>query len=228
MKPILEVKNLSKKFEKEFLFKDLSFSLFPMKTLALVGRSGSGKSTLGKILMKLENSNGGSIYFQGKELACYTQKKLAKDMQIVFQNPYTSLNPSMKVKKILKEPLVIHEKFQTMDEILTILDALFLAPDYLEKYPHQLSGGEKQRVALGRSLILHPKVLILDEILSSLDEKNQQLILKLLQQLQEKYSTSYLFITHNMTHAREFADDLLSLDSACLKISPSLKTITHT
>ncbi len=227
MGPLLEVKNLSKRFDNRVLFSELSFSLYPQETLSIVGRSGSGKSTLAKILVGIDQADRGEIFLEGRVLSSYSRKELAKKMQLVFQNPHTSLNPLMKIKTILQEPLLIHNVAKNSVDIGSYLHAVSLPSYYLDKYPHQLSGGERQRVCLARTLILRPKVMILDEVLSSLDEVNQKTILSLLTKLQREFSLGYLFITHNKTHASEFGNHILSLDSSPKKFPARDKIALH-
>ena len=226
--PLITVKDLNifytlpKKtfFKKEFFHavKDVNFSIPQKSTIGLVGESGSGKSTLGKALAGLINYQG-SILYGGIDIGKLNSKELKsikKDIQIVFQDPFSSLSPRMNVEKILNEGIDVHfpkyselEKKQILKDILTETGMNY-ERDH-NKYPHEFSGGQRQRIAIARALILKPKILILDEPTSALDITIQNQILDLLQNLQEKYSLSYIFISHDMNVIRSVSDKILVL-----------------
>lgn len=192
----------------------VTFSVSKGSTLGIVGESGSGKTTLGLTILRLVEPTSGHIYFfnddvtklKGKEL-----KSFRRNTGIVFQDPYSSLNPRMKVKDILERPLKIHEnmtKEEMLDRILGALSEVGLNEEFLYRYPHELSGGQQQRVAIARAMILKPKLLVLDEPTSSLDVSVQAQILNLLLDLQRKYLLTYIFITHDLLTARHMSDSI--------------------
>jgi oligopeptide/dipeptide ABC transporter ATP-binding protein len=175
------------------------------ETLGLVGESGCGKSTLGRLLLRLEDATAGTISFEGQVISCIqgTQlRQLRKKAQIVFQDPYSSLNPRKRVKQIVEEPLIIHKVFASKrerdKEIRRLLKAVELEEDHLQRYPHEFSGGQRQRIGIARALALRPKFIVADEPVSALDVSIQAQILRLLQELQEKFHLTYLFISHDL------------------------------
>jgi oligopeptide transport system ATP-binding protein len=176
------------------------------ETLGLVGESGCGKSTLGRLLLRLEDATAGEISFEGQVISSIqgTQlRQLRKKAQIVFQDPYSSLNPRKRVKQIVEEPLIIHEVFESKrereKEIKRLLKAVELEEDHLQRYPHEFSGGQRQRIGIARALALRPKFIVADEPVSALDVSIQAQILRLLQGLQEKFHLTYLFISHDLS-----------------------------
>lgn len=226
---ILEVKNLSKYFgvkgsspakmlSKQTLVKavdGVSFSVKNGKTTAVVGESGCGKTTLMRLLLRLVDPSEGEVYFLNQEVtSLYGSKlnKLRRSMQIVFQDPLSSLNPRMKIKDILSEPLITHTSLsgeKLRDRLEELLEIVGLNPDHLWRSPHEFSGGQCQRIAIARALALNPKLVILDEPTSALDVSVQALILKLLSSLQEEFGLTYLFVTHNLSVAQCMADEII-------------------
>jgi peptide/nickel transport system ATP-binding protein len=222
---ILEARGLAKSFYfREGLFgrrelkavKGASFKVAKGKTLGVVGESGSGKTTVGLLLMRLHKASGGEVLFEGRDLlpmppkAAYSYKRR---IQIVFQNPYASLNPRFTVGQILMEPMQIHGVGSGEAErralSLELLDKVGLAADSFAKYPHEFSGGQRQRIAIARALTLRPEVLICDESVSALDVSVQAQLLNLLQDLQDEYAMSYLFISHDLAVVRYMADQVM-------------------
>ena len=207
-RPLLQVKSLKKYFPsgKASLkaIDDVSFDIYEGETLGLVGESGCGKSTLGKVLLKLEEPTGGEIYFEGLNITRMNpqeMKKIRRQMQIIFQDPYASLNPRMTISDIIAEPLEIHkvsfgkEKDARIDELLDIVG---LSPSTKTRFPHELSGGQRQRVGIARSLSLNPRFLVCDEPISALDVSVQAQIINLLKKLQKDIGLTYLFIAHDL------------------------------
>ncbi len=185
---------------------DVSFSLEKGETLGLVGESGSGKSTTGLVLLRLLEPTGGEVYFNEKPLSSFTEpdfKLFRQKAQIVFQDPFSSLNPRMIIKDIVGRPLKIHGLVKTDKEIeekvLSILKEVGLKEEHLIRYPHEFSGGQRQRIAIARALISNPEFIVLDEPTSALDVSVQAQILNLLKELQIRRSLSYLFISHDLS-----------------------------
>jgi len=218
MTPILEVQNLKKYFDtprgKLHAVDDISFQLERGKTLGVVGESGCGKSTLGRTLLHLIEPTSGKIFFEGEDISAVNRKKLRRlreDMQIIFQDPYSSLNPRMTVSEAIMDPLKLAHRFskQEMEErIEHLMDTVGLAERLRNSYPHELDGGRRQRVGIARSLALNPQFVVCDEPVSALDVSIQAQILNLLQDLQESRQLTYMFITHDLSVVRYISNDI--------------------
>ena len=222
---ILEVRNLRKEFQlKEGLFKKrsvaavkgASFKLAKGKTLGLVGESGSGKTTVGLTLMRLHDASGGEVLFDGVDILKLTEKEFMKykrRIQIIFQNPYASLNPRMTIGQILLEPMEVHsigkDKQDRVQLALDLLKKVGLPPVSFYKYPHEFSGGQRQRIAIARCLTMKPEVLICDESVSALDVSVQAQVLNLLQDLQDEFGMSYIFISHDLAVVKYISDQVM-------------------
>lgn len=192
---------------------DVSLEIYKGETLALVGESGCGKSTLARMLMRMINADEGSIYFEGNEISDLTEKKMRpyrRQMQMVFQDPASSLDPRMKIRDIIAEPLVAWNAYDSrskMDErIVELLDLVDLKEDCLDRYPHQFSGGQRQRIGIARAIALNPKLLICDESVSALDVCVQAQILNLLKSLKKQMGLTCLFISHDLAVVSFIAD----------------------
>jgi len=225
---ILEVKNLDKTFFlKEGLFgkravpavKDVSFRLPKGKTLGLVGESGSGKTTVGLTVMRLHEATGGEVLFEGRDLLSLTDKQMMayrRRIQIIFQNPYASLNPRFTVGQVLLEPMRIHgigrDDRERVDMALQLLRRVGLAEQSFGKYPHEFSGGQRQRIAIARCLTMKPDVLICDESVSALDVSVQAQVLNLLQDLQDEFGLSYIFISHDLAVVKYISDRVMVMN----------------
>ncbi|ODV54667.1 ABC transporter ATP-binding protein [Lysinibacillus fusiformis] len=184
---------------------DVSFEIEEGTTFSLVGESGCGKSTTGRLITRLIEPSSGSIVVDGKEVATAKQselKHLRQTVQMIFQDPYASLNPRMKVKELVGEPLEIHTKLSKAEReklVLEMLEVVGLNADHADRYAHEFSGGQRQRLGIARALITKPKIIIADEPVSALDVSIQSQILNLLKQLQQEYKISYLFISHDLS-----------------------------
>lgn len=193
---------------------DVSVNLKAGSTLAVVGESGSGKSTLARCLLQLQPLDSGEILFQGRDLAKLSASELRHErrhLQMVFQDPFASLNPRMKVGEIVGEGLLIHQlgtPAEQREKVLRMLKRVGLEESDMQKYPHEFSGGQRQRIGIARALVLEPKVVVCDEPVSALDVSIQAQILLLLKELQQEMSLSYLFISHDLRVVRHIADEV--------------------
>ncbi|MFZ6047326.1 peptide ABC transporter ATP-binding protein [Pseudomonas sp. CR3202] len=193
----------------------VSFELEAGRTLAVVGESGCGKSTLARALTLIEEPSSGSLQIAGHEVAGASKaerKQLRRDVQMVFQNPYASLNPRQKVGDQLAEPLLINtglSRAERREQVQAMMQQVGLRPEHYQRYPHMFSGGQRQRIALARAMMLNPKVLVADEPTSALDVSIQAQVLNLFMDLQERYNTGYVFISHNLAVVRHVSNDVL-------------------
>ena len=219
---LVSVKNISKTFaaskgmfaKKKFVHavNDVSFDIMPGETFSLVGESGCGKSTTGKLIDHLITPDSGEIWFDGKEISKISQNEmrpLRADIQMVFQDPYGSLNPRMKVQDLIGEPLLIHTKMtagERLKKVHELLNVVGLSASHGERYPHEFSGGQRKRIGIARALTVNPKLIIADEPVSALDVSIQAQVLNLLQQLQEEYNLTYLFISHDLSVVEMISD----------------------
>ncbi|MFI9327295.1 ABC transporter ATP-binding protein [Kitasatospora sp. NPDC052868] len=223
--PILEVKDLVKHYPltQGIVFKKqvgavkavdgISFDLRKGETLGIVGESGCGKSTLAKVLMNLERATSGQVLFKGEEITRLSGaglRAVRRNIQMVFQDPYTSLNPRMTVGDIIGEPFEIHPEVAPKGDrrkaVQDLLDVVGLNPEYINRYPHQFSGGQRQRIGIARGLALKPEVIICDEPVSALDVSVQAQVINLLDQLQSEFELSYMFIAHDLSIVRHISD----------------------
>ncbi|MFC4334662.1 ABC transporter ATP-binding protein [Salininema proteolyticum] len=193
----------------------VSLRLEKGRTLGVVGESGCGKSTLAKLMVGLEKPTEGSVRVLGTDISRMSQRKMApirRDIQLVFQDPYTSLNPRMTVGDIVREPFEIHPdvvpRSRRTEEVKKLLDLVGLATEHLNRYPHQFSGGQRQRIGIARALALRPKVLVCDEPVSALDVSIQGQVINLLEELQRELELSYVFIAHDLAVVRHIADEV--------------------
>jgi len=225
---ILEVKDLKKSFysrkglfgKEEFqAVKGVSFKLAKGKTLGLVGESGSGKTTVGLLLMRLHEASGGQALIEGKDILSLTEKEFAKyqrKIQIIFQNPYASLNPRFTIGQILLEPMQIHgigkDDAERKQIALGLLERVNLPEQAYYRYPHEFSGGQRQRIAIARCLTLKPEILICDESVSALDVSVQAQVLNLLQDLQDEFGLSYIFISHDLSVVKYISDQVMVMN----------------
>ena len=222
--PLLKVEGLKKYFpiKKGLLWDktvdyvkavdDVSFEIYPGETLGLVGESGSGKSTTGYCVLQLLKPTEGSVIFLGRELTKLKREELRemrREMQIVFQDPYASLNPRMTVGDIVGEPLLVHgigDRSSRRKSVERLLEVVGFNPDFINRYPHEFSGGQRQRIGIARALALNPSLIVCDEPVSALDVSIQAQILNLLKDLQAEFGLAYLFIAHDLAVVRSMSD----------------------
>ena len=216
---ILEVKNLKKYFKTPrgmlHAVDDVSFSIEKGHTLGIVGESGCGKTTTGRCILRLVEPTSGEIFFEGKDITKLSRgemKKLRKDMQIIFQDPFSSLDPRYTINQTLTETLKINKictgKKELENRVLELMETVGLAERLINTYPHELDGGRRQRIGIARALAMEPKFIVCDEPVSALDVSIQAQILNLLEDLQEKLGLSYIFITHDLAVVNHFADEI--------------------
>ena len=197
---------------------DVNFSIRTGETLGVVGESGCGKSTMGRAILRLHEPTSGKVYFEGKDILGYNKKQLKdlrKDMQIIFQDPFASLNPRMTVSEAIIEPLLVqgiykpNEKAAITQQVEKIMNLVGLAKRLVNTYPHELDGGRRQRIGIARALAGNPKFIVCDEPVSALDVSIQAQILNLMQDLQEELNLTYMFITHDLSVVRHFSNDIV-------------------
>ena len=195
---------------------DVSFAIEKGKTLGVVGESGCGKSTLGRTILHLLDSTDGKIFFNGEDITNVSKaqlKELRRNMQIIFQDPFSSLNPRMCVSEIIQEPLEIYkaypDKKQMLRRVAELMRTVGLAPNLAGAYPHGLDGGRRQRIGIARALAMNPQFIVCDEPVSALDVSIQAQILNLMQDLQVEFGLTYVFITHNLSVVKHISDDIL-------------------
>ena len=216
---ILEVKNLKKYFKtakgRLHAVDDVSFTLERGTTLGVVGESGCGKSTLGRSILRLIEPTSGEVKFEGKDVAALSTKEMRamrKDMQIIFQDPYSSLDPRKTVYQAISEPIIKHKLIKDKDalekRVLELMETVGLAERLINTYPHELDGGRRQRIGIARALALNPKFIVCDEPVSALDVSIQAQIINLLKELQHKMGLTYIFITHDLSVVNHFSDEI--------------------
>ena len=218
-KALLEVKGLKKYFSTPrgmlHAVDDVSFTLDKGKTLGVVGESGCGKSTTGRAILRLLEPTGGEVLFEGEDLAKLSKeemRKKRKDVQIIFQDPFSSLNPRKTISQTIAEPLLLNkmvtDKKQLQKKVLELMETVGLAERLYNTYPHELDGGRRQRIGIARALSVNPKFIVCDEPVSALDVSIQAQILNLMEDLQEQMGLTYMFITHDLSVVNHFSDDI--------------------
>jgi len=231
--PLLEILNLEKEYiskagllHKSKSFKavnKVSFKLYEGETLGLVGESGCGKSTLGNAILQLDKATSGTIIYKGKDitnLSSLDLRKLRKDIQIIFQDPYSSLNPRITIGESIIEPMKVHRLFNSYKErkskVLEILERVGLSIDHFNRYPHEFSGGQRQRIGIARTIAVEPKLIVCDESVSALDISVQAQVLNLLNELKDKFGFTYIFISHDLAVVKYMSDNLLVMNNGVI------------
>ncbi len=227
MAELLEVKNLKKYFKTGSGYlhavDNVSFSIAEGKTLGVVGESGCGKSTLGRAILGLNEATGGNVFFEGKDITHVRgrrRKEVKQKMQIIFQDPYSSLDGRMNIMALIEEPLRISRQYRDKasleKRVYELMDTVGLSRRYIYSYPHELDGGRRQRVGIARALAMNPKFIVCDEPVSALDVSIQAQILNLLMDLQEASDLTYIFITHNLSVVKHVSSDIMVMYMGCL------------
>jgi len=220
--PLLRINHLKKYFPTPngllYAVDDVNFSIMEGETLGVVGESGCGKSTLGRAILRLHEPTAGEVYFKGENILNYNKKQmkeLRKEMQIIFQDPYESLNPRMTVSQAIQAPLIIQGIYKSTDrealekKTLEMMDLVGLARRVMNSYPHELDGGRRQRIGIARALALNPKFIVCDEPVSALDVSIQAQVLNLMQDLQEQLGLTYMFITHDLSVVKHLSTSIV-------------------
>jgi oligopeptide/dipeptide ABC transporter ATP-binding protein len=218
--PLVETRNLKKYFQVSkgslHAVDGINLKIMPGKTIGVVGESGCGKSTLGRTILRLLEPTGGEILYDGENIVNYNRRQMREirqKMQIIFQDPYSSLNPRMSVSELIAEYMIVNKTYKTKAEIWDRVDELMetvgLAERFADAYPHELDGGRRQRIGVARALSLNPRFIVCDEPVSALDVSIQAQILNLLMDLQEQFNLSYMFITHDLSVVKHISDEIM-------------------
>ena len=234
IRPILDVRGISKRFGDFTALEAATFTVLPGETVAIVGESGSGKSTLAKALLRLVEPTSGAAFYDGRDLVTMSAKELfalRRQIQMVFQDPTQSLNPRMSVFQIVSEAFAIHPeilpKVRWQGRVTELLEQVGLDASHMQRYPHQFSGGQRQRIAIARALALEPKLIICDEAVSALDVSIQAQVIRLLRGLQDELDLSYLFIAHDLPLVRDFAHRVIVMQAGRIVEQGPVEQIFH-
>ena len=231
LEPILKVKNLSFSYKKTLILKDISFNIFKGETLGLVGESGSGKSTIAKSILNLNNYQHGKILFNNIDIKKYNTKNFRRSVQLVFQDPFSSLNSEITVGDSIMEPMIAHNIYNNRKERITrvyqLMNDVGLQKSDFFKYPNQFSGGQRQRIVIARALSLNPIILICDESVSALDVSVQAQVLNLLNTLKKKFSFTFLFISHDLSVIKYMTDRVIILNKGVIEEFDETDTVFH-
>jgi len=231
LEPILKVKNLSFSYKKTLILKDISFNIFKGETLGLVGESGSGKSTIAKSILNLNNYQHGEILFNNIDIKKYNTKNFRRSVQLVFQDPFSSLNSEITVGDSIMEPMIAHNIYNNRKERITrvyqLMNDVGLQKSDFFKYPNQFSGGQRQRIVIARALSLNPIILICDESVSALDVSVQAQVLNLLNTLKKKFSFTFLFISHDLSVIKYMTDRVIVLNKGVIEEFDETDTVFH-
>ena len=231
LEPILKVKNLTFYYKKTLILKDISFNIFKGETLGLVGESGSGKSTIAKSILNLNNYQHGEILFNNIDIKKYNTKNFRRNVQLVFQDPFSSLNSEITVGDSIMEPMIAHNIYNNRKERITrvyqLMNDVGLQKSDFFKYPNQFSGGQRQRIVIARALSLNPIILICDESVSALDVSVQAQVLNLLNTLKKKFSFTFLFISHDLSVIKYMTDRVIILNKGVIEEFDETDTVFH-
>ena len=227
--PLVSVDRVSKAFGKQGLLshkfagvravRNVSLYIAHGEVVSLVGESGCGKSTLGRLIVRLHEPSEGRIFFDGQEITSLSpgaMLPLRKHMQMIFQDPYASLNPRMTVRQTIEKTLRVHNMFHDLENVRTILSEVGLNPELMDRYPHEFSGGQRQRIAIGRAIAIRPKFVVCDEPVSALDASVQAQVINLLCDLHEQLGLAYLFISHDLSMVRHISDRIIVMYMGCV------------
>jgi|TARA_B110000503_G_scaffold141314_1_gene234429 peptide/nickel transport system ATP-binding protein len=219
--PLLKVNNLEFSYNNVKILNNISFDLYKGESLGLIGESGSGKSTIAKSILNLNNFSNGQIFYKEKNIKEINKKEFRKNIQLIFQDPFSSLNPEISIGKSIVEPMISHNLHKTITEskekAISLLEQVNLKNSDFNKFPHQFSGGQRQRIVIARALALNPKILICDESVSALDVSIQAQILNLLNNLKEKFSFTFLFISHDLSVVKYMTDRVIILNKGVIE-----------
>lgn len=231
--PLIQTKDLRKYFKTPYgdlhAVDGVNLSINKGETLGVVGESGCGKSTLGRVILRLIEATEGEILYEGKDILKYNKKEIRdirKDMQIIFQDPYASLNPRMTVCELIQEPIIVNkaitDRREMEDKVFSLMETVGLAERLVNTYPHELDGGRRQRIGIARALALDPKFIVCDEPVSALDVSIQAQILNLMMDLQDEMGLTYMFITHDLSVVKHISDEILVMYlGKCVERAPS-------
>lgn len=232
---VLKVRALNKSFDHVSALQDINFDLYRAETLGIVGESGSGKTTLARCILRAIDPDTGTVEFNSsegwQEISHLNHKRLLplrREMQMVFQDPYASLNPRMTVREIIEEPLIIHrvhDKRERLERVREMLDLVQLEHDSLLRFPHAFSGGQRQRIGIARALILRPSLVVCDETVSALDVSVQAQIINLLEDLQKELRLTYMFVAHDLAVVRHICDRVLVMHRGRVVESGSINSV---
>jgi len=237
--PLVETRNLKKYFKVSngmlHAIDGINLKIFKKKTLGVVGESGCGKSTLGRVILRLIDSTGGDIFFNGERITHINKTRLRqmrKRMQLIFQDPYSSIDPRMTVAESISEYMEINRTFHTKSEIVSrteeLMDMVGLSTRFIDSYPHELDGGRRQRIGIARALSVNPEFIVCDEPVSSLDVSIQAQILNLLMDLQDNLGLTYMFITHDLSVVKHISDEIMVMYLGhCVELAKSNELFAH-
>ena len=222
--PYIRIENISKDYNGTPALTNLSLDVYKNEFFSLLGPSGCGKSTLGNVILQLDTATAGCIKYRGTDITKLSSKELRvlrKEIQIIFQDPYSSLNPRMSVGQSILEPMKVHRLHSSDSErkqkVIELLERVGLSSEHYDRYPHEFSGGQRQRIGIARTVAVNPKLIICDESVSALDISVQAQVLNLLNELKENFGFTYIFISHDLSVVKYMSDQLLVMNKGCIE-----------